>query len=71
MADRQDEHSNQALRPLHIADAERLTGISRNTLEAEIRDGRLAACRLRGRWYLTRAQLAAWLKRIEVPARES
>jgi excisionase family DNA binding protein len=46
-------------------------GISRNTLQAEIRDGRLSACRVRGRWYVTRAQLAAWLKRIEVSARES
>lgn len=63
--------SNEALIPIHVADAERLIGISRNTLEGEIRDGRLAACRVRGRWYVTRAQIAAWLKRIEVPARES
>lgn len=63
--------SDQNIIPLHISDVERLTGIGRSTLEAEIRDGRLAACRMRGRWYVTRAQIAAWLKRIEVPARES
>ena len=63
--------SDQALVPLHISDAEGLLGISRGTLEAEIRDGRLAACRVRGRWYVTRAQIATWLKRIEVPARDS
>ena len=69
--EQQDDLSDFAIVPLHISDAERLIGISRNTLEAEIRDGRLSACRVRGRWYVTRAQLASWLKRIEVSARGS
>lgn len=70
-AGRSGELSDQALAPLHISDAERLLGISRDTLQAEIRDGRLSACRVRGRWYVTRAQIAAWLKRIEVAAHDS
>ncbi len=62
---------NEALVPIHVSEAERLLGIGRSTLEAEIRAGRLSACRVRGRLYLTRAQIATWLKRIEVPARDS
>ena len=54
-----------------LAEAERMTSVSRNTLLGEIRDGRLSACRVRGRWYVTRGQIAAWLKRIEVAANDS
>ena len=70
-ADRGVELSDWALVPLHISDAEELLGISRHTLQAEIRAGRLSACRVRGRWYVTRAQIAAWEKRIEVAAHDS
>jgi hypothetical protein len=65
------ELSDRDLIPIHIADWESLTGIGRNTLEAETRAGRLSYCNIRGKKYITRAQIAAWLKRIEVPARES
>jgi hypothetical protein len=71
MADEGGELSDRALIPLHLVDVERLWGISRHTLLAEIRDGRLSCCIVRGRKYVTRGQLAAWLKRIEKPARES
>ncbi len=63
--------SDEALVQLHLADAEALLGISRGRLEREIRAGRLAACRVGSSLYVTRAQIATWLKRIEVPARDS
>jgi excisionase family DNA binding protein len=63
--------SDRDLIPIHISEVERLTGIGRSTLEREIREGRLAACRIGRQWHMTRSQITAWLKRIEVPARES
>ncbi len=71
MAARPSTLSEMDVLPIHLADVQRITGISRNTLRAEIKAGRLACCIIRGRRYLTRAQILAWLKRIEVSARES
>jgi hypothetical protein len=71
MADKGEAPSDRDLVVIPIDDVESLTGIGRSMLLAEIRDGRLAACKIRGRWHLTRPQIAAWLKRVEVPAKES
>jgi excisionase family DNA binding protein len=54
-----------------ISEAATLTNVSPAVLLAEIRDGRLAAFRVRSKWMMTRAQIEAWLTRIERPARES
>ncbi|MGA7764066.1 MAG: helix-turn-helix domain-containing protein [Candidatus Binataceae bacterium] len=59
------------LRLLDLHEAAELTGVAYALLYGEIAAGRLGACRVRGRWRVTRRQLAAWLKRIEKPAAES
>ncbi len=54
-----------------LAEAAELTGVSVAMLSAEICDGRLGAYRVRSKWMLARAQIDAWLKRVEKPAAES
>jgi hypothetical protein len=70
-AEKEAAKSDPGLIPIHIGDWERMTRIGRDTLLGEIRGGRLAACKISRSWYITRAQFAAWLKRVESPARES
>jgi len=54
-----------------LAEAAELTGVSVAMLNAEIRDGRLGAYRIRSKWIVSDAQVQAWLRRVEKPAAES
>jgi excisionase family DNA binding protein len=65
------EFDEDALELISLSDAASLMRVSPAVLLAEIRDGRLAAHRVRSRWMMTRQQIDAWLARIEKPARES
>ena len=65
------ELNGEPVRLLDLHEASRLIGVTYAVLLGEIAAGRLGACRVRGRWRLTVAQIEAWLKRIEKPARES
>jgi excisionase family DNA binding protein len=65
------DFENDPAELLSLSEAANLMRVSPMVLLAEIRDGRLAAHRVRSRWMMTRQQIAAWLKRCEKPAAES
>jgi excisionase family DNA binding protein len=48
-----------------ISELARLTGLSRDSLEREIREGRLRPTRIRSRVLVSTANLEAWLYRAE------
>jgi excisionase family DNA binding protein len=61
--------------PLHLytlRDLATLTGLSRDSLDREIRDGKLTATRIRSRVYVRAENLEAWIYRCESrPAEKS